>query len=251
MHRRGGLMGRALRRRRPRRSGRGTDPRGRFQHLRAGLQGHGHGGSLHRAGGRSVAAVLQRRRPGVRREDGRSRAAPPGSTAPRRSSRARLPSRGPATRRSRRRSPSSRRTLYWVQPLTASWKFGLGIETPFGLTTSWKNPDQFAGRFLSTKASLQAFDINPTLGWQVTPTFGIGVGGIVRVSKVELNRAHRGDQPVHPDGRRRRPAEADVGLHQEQLRLQHRHPAQAGTRASPGASPTAARSRWTTTAAPG
>jgi long-chain fatty acid transport protein len=78
--------------------------------------------------------------------------------------------------------------LYWVQPLTASLKFGLGIETPFGLTTSWKNPNQFAGRFLSTKASLQAFDINPTLGWQVTPTFGIGVGGIVRVSKVELNR---------------------------------------------------------------
>jgi long-chain fatty acid transport protein len=78
--------------------------------------------------------------------------------------------------------------LYWVQPLTANWKFGLGIETPFGLTTSWENPDQFAGRFLSTKASLEAIDINPTLGWQVTPTFGIGVGGIVRVSKVELNR---------------------------------------------------------------
>ena len=77
---------------------------------------------------------------------------------------------------------------YCVQPLTSTWKFGLGIETPFGLTTEWKNPDQFAGRFLSTKASLQAFDINPTLGWQVTPTFGIGVGGIVRVSKVELNR---------------------------------------------------------------
>jgi len=78
--------------------------------------------------------------------------------------------------------------LYWVQPLTANWKFGLGIETPFGLTTSWENPDQFAGRFLSTKAALEAIDINPTLGWQVTPTFGIGVGGIVRVSKVELNR---------------------------------------------------------------
>ncbi|HEY0510671.1 MAG TPA: outer membrane protein transport protein [Thermoanaerobaculia bacterium] len=77
---------------------------------------------------------------------------------------------------------------YWVQPITSTWKFGLGIETPFGLTTSWKNPDQFAGRFLSTKASLQAFDLNPTLGWQVTPNLGIGVGGILRYSKVELNR---------------------------------------------------------------
>ena len=77
---------------------------------------------------------------------------------------------------------------YWVQPITSTWKLGLGIETPFGLTTSWKNPDQFAGRFLSTKAALQAFDINPTLGWQITPTFGLGIGGIVRISKVELNR---------------------------------------------------------------
>jgi long-chain fatty acid transport protein len=77
---------------------------------------------------------------------------------------------------------------YFVQPISSTWKFGLGIETPFGLTTEWKNPDQFAGRFLSTKASLKAFDINPTLGWQVTPNLGIGVGGILRVSKVELNR---------------------------------------------------------------
>src|SRR4051794_2301368 len=77
---------------------------------------------------------------------------------------------------------------YYVQPVTNSFKFGLGIETPFGLTTSWKNPDQFAGRFLSTKASLQAFDLNPTIGWQITPTFGLGIGGIVRISKVELNR---------------------------------------------------------------
>jgi long-chain fatty acid transport protein len=77
---------------------------------------------------------------------------------------------------------------YFVQPISSTWKFGLGIETPFGLTTAWKNPDQFAGRFLSTKASLKAFDINPTLGWQVTPNLGIGVGGILRVSKVELNR---------------------------------------------------------------
>src|SRR5436305_1815691 len=77
---------------------------------------------------------------------------------------------------------------YYVQPINSDWKFGLGIETPFGLTTEWENPNQFAGRFLSTKATLEAFDLNPTLGWQVTPNFGIGVGGILRYSKVELNR---------------------------------------------------------------
>jgi long-chain fatty acid transport protein len=77
---------------------------------------------------------------------------------------------------------------YWVQPITNTWKFGLGIETPFGLTTEWQNPQQFAGRFISTKASLQAFDLNPTLAWQITPSLGIGLGGILRYSKVELDR---------------------------------------------------------------
>jgi len=48
--------------------------------------------------------------------------------------------------------------------------------------------DNFSGRFISTKASLEAIDLNPTLGWQITPTFGVGVGAIARFSSVELNR---------------------------------------------------------------
>lgn len=78
--------------------------------------------------------------------------------------------------------------LYYVQPINQTWKLGLGVETPFGLVTEWEKPDQFAGRFVSTKAALQAVDINPTLGWQVTPNFGIGIGAIARLSTVELNR---------------------------------------------------------------
>jgi long-chain fatty acid transport protein len=78
--------------------------------------------------------------------------------------------------------------LYYVQPINDTWKFGLGIETPFGLTTEWKDPEEFAGRFISTKAALRAIDVNPTIGWQITPTFGIGVGAIARFSDVDLNR---------------------------------------------------------------
>lgn len=78
--------------------------------------------------------------------------------------------------------------LYWVQPINNVWKFGLGVETPFGLVTEWQDPSQFAGRFISTKAALQAVDINPTLGWQLTPNFGLGIGAIARLSTVELNR---------------------------------------------------------------
>ncbi len=78
--------------------------------------------------------------------------------------------------------------LYYVSPINGTWKWGVGIETPFGLVTEWKNPNTFPGRFVSTKAALETIDVNPTLGWQVTPTFGIGFGAIARFSKVELNR---------------------------------------------------------------
>lgn len=77
---------------------------------------------------------------------------------------------------------------YYVQPFGDTLKFGFGVMTPFGLTTSWDNPDQFAGRFISTEAALTAIDLQPTLGWQVTDRFGIGLGGVARVSTVELNR---------------------------------------------------------------
>jgi long-chain fatty acid transport protein len=77
---------------------------------------------------------------------------------------------------------------YWIQPISRDWNFGLGIESPFGLKTEWKNPADFAGRYLSTLASLRAVDVNPTLGWKVTPNFGVGVGAIFRFSDVELRR---------------------------------------------------------------
>ena len=77
---------------------------------------------------------------------------------------------------------------YWVEPLSLNWTFGLGVNAPFGLTTEWQDPTGFRGRFLSRRAALQAVDVNPTFGWQVTPTFGIGFGGIARFSSVELER---------------------------------------------------------------
>jgi len=78
--------------------------------------------------------------------------------------------------------------VYFVSHINQTWKWGIGVDTPFGLTTEWKNPNSFAGRFLSTKAALRAFDVNPTIGWQATPTLGIGIGAIARFSDLELKR---------------------------------------------------------------
>ncbi len=76
---------------------------------------------------------------------------------------------------------------YYVRPINQTWKFGLGVNAPFGLTTEW-DPNTFSGRYISTKAAVRTVDFNPTIGWQATPTFGIGVGLIGRVSDVILER---------------------------------------------------------------
>ncbi len=77
---------------------------------------------------------------------------------------------------------------YYVQPVAPGWTFGLGFNSPFGLTTEWENPSSWSGRFISTKTVLRTFDLNPTIAWQATPNFGIGVGIVGRWSDLELNR---------------------------------------------------------------
>lgn len=78
--------------------------------------------------------------------------------------------------------------LYYVQPLSGEWTFGLGVNNPFGLVTEWRDPDEWAGRFLSTRADLATYDINPSLGWQVTPEVALGFGAIIRFAEVQLDR---------------------------------------------------------------
>ncbi len=86
--------------------------------------------------------------------------------------------------------------FYWTRQMNERWRFGLGLTSPYGLTTEWKNPAQFPGRYLSTKAALKAFDLNPTLAWQATPSLGVGFGVLVRFSDVELDRYVPSRSPI-------------------------------------------------------
>jgi long-chain fatty acid transport protein len=77
---------------------------------------------------------------------------------------------------------------YYVAPINETWKWGVALNAPFGLVTEWEDPDSFAGRYLSTKAALRVVDVAPTLGWRLTPRFGIGFAPVIRFSDVELER---------------------------------------------------------------
>lgn len=65
--------------------------------------------------------------------------------------------------------------LYFIWAATEDLRFGLAINSPFGLTTDYES--EWQGRYNSLKSSLKTININPSIGYRIDKTFSIG-GGI-------------------------------------------------------------------------
>ena len=57
---------------------------------------------------------------------------------------------------------------------TEKWTVGLGIYAPFGLSTSWKDTGLL--RYVTTDASFDMVNINPTVAYQLLPEVSVAVG---------------------------------------------------------------------------
>jgi long-chain fatty acid transport protein len=79
-------------------------------------------------------------------------------------------------------------SAFLTAPMGARAVFGLGAFASLRMRSEWQDPQTFSGRFLATKSLIDAYDVAPTLGFQVTPTFGIGAGAVYRTAKVTLER---------------------------------------------------------------
>lgn len=68
-------------------------------------------------------------------------------------------------------------TLAYVHPLNDQWIFGVGIYNPFGLSTRWKDPELFTGRYISTLAAIRSFQLQPTVAFrpQANLAFALGI----------------------------------------------------------------------------
>lgn len=66
-------------------------------------------------------------------------------------------------------------TLYVTHKLNDKISLGLGIFNPFGLGTEW--PDDWEGRYITTKADMKTYNINPVISFQLAPNLAIA-GGI-------------------------------------------------------------------------
>lgn len=65
--------------------------------------------------------------------------------------------------------------FYWMMGVADNMKVGVGVTTPFGLTTLYD--DTWKGRYHAVESDLKTININPSIAYQVNEKFSIG-GGI-------------------------------------------------------------------------
>lgn len=64
--------------------------------------------------------------------------------------------------------------LYYVRPINEQWTFGLGVNAPFGLSSSYD--DDWVGRYHATDSELRLININPTFAYRASDRWSLGIG---------------------------------------------------------------------------
>ena len=73
-------------------------------------------------------------------------------------------------------------------PFLSRMTFGLGTYTPFRMHSEWTPASTFGGRLVAVRSRIDTLDVAPTIGLQLSPSFGIGAGAIYRSTKVSATR---------------------------------------------------------------
>ncbi|HDP89902.1 MAG TPA: transporter [Thioalkalivibrio sp.] len=87
--------------------------------------------------------------------------------------------------------------FYYVRDLGNEVKFGLGINTPFGLASKYR-PD-WIGRYHAIESEIATLNINPALASKVTDRLSLGLGFNVQYIEAKLSSAVDGTLVGQPD----------------------------------------------------
>ena len=77
--------------------------------------------------------------------------------------------------------------LYWVKAIDQDMKFGLGVNSPFGLAI--KYDDDWVGRYHGVVSDLKIINFNPSIAYRVDDQLSIGGGLNIMVADVTLSSA--------------------------------------------------------------
>ncbi len=84
-------------------------------------------------------------------------------------------------------SPAFVPNLYWVKTISDSMKFGLGVNTPFGLAVEYDK--DWVGRYHAVLSDLQTINFNPSLAYRINDKVSIGGGLNLMLGQVDLTSA--------------------------------------------------------------
>lgn len=77
--------------------------------------------------------------------------------------------------------------VYYAADLGKGLKFGLGINSPFGLSTDYDSG--WKGRYFALDSELLTVNINPALAYRVNDAFSVGAGIDLQYAKAKLSNA--------------------------------------------------------------
>ena len=77
--------------------------------------------------------------------------------------------------------------LYGLWPVTPDLKVGLGVTSPFGLTTEY--PSDWVGRYHGVRSELLTVNLNPVVAYRVTRWLGLGADFQAQYIKTTLTNA--------------------------------------------------------------
>lgn len=85
-------------------------------------------------------------------------------------------------------SPAIPPHAYVTLPVGRRMVAGVGLYSPFRMSTEWADAGSFVARHQATKSKIEAWDLAPTLGVQLSPSLGIGLGAVYRSSEIAVSR---------------------------------------------------------------
>ncbi len=76
--------------------------------------------------------------------------------------------------------------LYGTYAIDTKWAVGIGVFTPYGLGSKWKN--DWIGSAIAVKTEVQTFYINPTVSYKISDQLSLGVGVSYIYGSVDLSK---------------------------------------------------------------
>jgi long-chain fatty acid transport protein len=76
--------------------------------------------------------------------------------------------------------------LYGTYAVDNKWVVGIGVFTPYGLGSEWKN--DWIGSAIAVKTEVQTFYINPTVSYKISDQLSLGVGVSYIYGSVDLSK---------------------------------------------------------------